>query len=167
LTAAKRHRIVYLVSFWICLFILVDATYSPLRGKRNPVLKFECLEARYGRNASRSTRNYITVKDHTYDISLRHCLPIGEGDTIVVYRSVVSHALAFLQIDDANGQFIVDVSFVNGRTGKLLIWIVMFMIATFFIFHNKLGNESGKRNMTYFLLLCSIALLMQHVLNIW
>lgn len=167
LTVTKKHRIVYLISFCICILILADANYSPVNGKTNVVLKFECLEARYGRYHRNNTRNYITVKDHTYDISLRHCLPIDEGDTIVVYRSALTHALAFIEIDDADGQYTVDVSFVNGRIGKFLIWIVLFMILVFFIFHNKLGNETGKRNMTYFLLLCSIALLLQHILNIW
>lgn len=167
MTATKKHRIVYLVSFCICSFILIDASYSPLRGKTNLVLKFECIEARYGRRYARSTRNFITVKDHTYDISMRRCLPVAEGDTIVVYRSAMSHALAFLEIDDAEGRFVVDVSFVNGRTGKILIWIAMLMITIFSIFHNKLGNETGKANMTWFLLLCSIALLLQHILNIW
>lgn len=157
MTAVKKHKIVYLISFFICALILADANYSTLSSKTNLVLKFECLEARYGRYHRQDVRNYITVKDHTYDISLRHCLPIYEGDTIVVYRSAITHALAFIGIDNADGHYIVDVSFINGRTGKLLICIVLFMILVFFIFHNKLGNETGKRNMTYFLLLCSIA----------
>lgn len=167
LTVIKKHRIVYLISFFICILILADANFSPLNGKTNIVLKFECLEARYSRYHRNDTRNYITVKDHTYDISLRHCLPIQEGDNIIVYRSALTHALAFIETGDAEGHYTVDVSFVNGRTGKLLIWIVLLMILVFFIFHNKLGNETGKRNMTYFLLVCSIALLLQHILNIW
>ena len=167
MTAVKKHRIVYLISFFICILILADANYSPLTGKTNVVLKFECLEARYGRYHRQDARNYITVNDHTNDISLRHCLPIHEGDTIVVYRSALTHALAFIEIDDTDGRVIVDVSFVNGRTGRLLIYIILFMILVFSIFHNKLGNETGKKNITYFLLLCSIALLLQHILNIW
>jgi hypothetical protein len=36
--AAKKYRIIYLISFCICIPILIDAGYSPLKGKAKVVL---------------------------------------------------------------------------------------------------------------------------------
>lgn len=158
-------RYLHLLTLFICSLICLDSLYSPHRLKTEKVVTYECNEAKYGRYGAK-TRSFITTPTHTYDLSLESCLAIHDGDTIAVSRSLLSNALSSVAVLNSEG-IVYDVSFFTGRTGWFYVCLVGFLGTVFFLFFNRLGNQTGRRQMSYFLLVAATALLVQHMFNVF
>ena len=157
-------RFLHLFSLFICCLILIDSLYSPLKKEDEHVLNYECNVASYGRYRP-DARNFITTNRHSYDLSLTYCLNLDSGEYITVSRSAISNSLGAIIVHKPEGSFEYDVSFFSGRAGWLYVSGIGFLSLLFFLFFKSLGNETGRHTMIYFLLVCSIALLLQHTLN--
>ena len=157
-------RYIHLLSLFICCLIYLDHHYSPESSTSETVLDYECNTPKY-RNR-KNARTFITTKTHTYDISLRYCIGVSVGVPITVSRSAVSNAIMSIAVHDQD-EFVYDVSFFTGRTGWLYVSFIALLSIIFFVFFHRIGNEVGKERMVYFLLVCAIALLVQHIFNVF
>ena len=157
-------RFIHLITIVLCLLIIADYKYAPQKVMTDEVVWVEC---NLPRRRSTKPRVILEGKKSSYDLPLPHCVSLSEGDLVVFTKSAITGSLSTITIPSTAGPLTYEISFLGGRRFGFYTWILIMITLVFFVFYNRIGNHVGRIRMVYFLLICSVALFVEHVFNLF
>jgi hypothetical protein len=155
------HRKVLIASFILCVFLFADSYIIPAVELLDQITDLS--DSTYRLKRSTGHTYVVTTTNHSYDVTKALFNFSDIGDTIILHKSIITNSLQEISVVKGDKIYTFPVGFIRARTGFIYTAIITIGIIIFFAFYTRLKNIQGRRNMTYFLLICSILLLLFHL----
>lgn len=154
--AKKIHYCILLVSLILCILVVCDAFFSPS--------KFSVEIVKDGTAPVSGTSTYVyqnfylTTDRRKYQVDQSFYNYANIGDTIIIHRSAVTNVIKKMSVVRQGMFYTYTESFITRNLG-MFIFPAILGIAGFIIFYERLKNMQGRKNITFFLLIITLALL--------
>ncbi len=148
------------ISFGLCLLMLTDAHITPTK-KNYEVIENLTERLRFSRKSA-STYHLKTNKSKCL-ISYNLFSVLSIGDTICLYRSIITNAKIRIAHKNGNKIYSYNLCSASETDGTILIVLITTGNLMLLFFYRKLKNVSGRTNLVILAFLITALLFYNHV----
>lgn len=149
-------------SFIICVFMYVDAWFVPADSSPEEVISSYTRKSKGHRTHLTRTTSKIETLTDKYSVDPSFYEQVNDHDIITVHRSTLTNAIQKITLEK-EGQSISQKGYIRGGYGAFFTGFLIFLIFISFATYNFTENVKLRSNGTYFVLICSLVLLLLHI----